>query len=175
MPETNTSPAAVSLKDNIIDLDGAKQKPSVAYEVVLENNTDFILRRQTQKVQKDLVILVSQGLYYIRDCKNGAIDPVTIGNLRSFLRDFWIICKSLIWSSPEFTTHLLAKCEKRLRREIRDQRYSWINPDTACHQLFGFMEALTLLGLLDRDKWIVMPDHFANAVSASKEVNRDEM
>lgn len=31
--------------------------------------------------------MVSQGLYYIRDCKNGAIDPVTIGNLRSFLRD----------------------------------------------------------------------------------------
>lgn len=49
MPETNTSPAAVSLKDNIIDLDGAKQKPSVAYEVVLENNTDFILRRQTKR------------------------------------------------------------------------------------------------------------------------------
>ena len=87
----------------------------------------------------------------------------------------WIICKSLIWSSPEFTTHLLAKCEKRLRREIGDQRYSWVNPDTACHQLFGFMEALTLLGLLDRDKWIVMPDHFANAASASKEVRRDEM
>ena len=87
MSETNNSTAAVSLKDYIIDLDGAKQKPSVAYEVVLENNTDFILRRQTQKVQKELVILVSQGLYYIRDCKNGAIDPVTIGNLRSFLRD----------------------------------------------------------------------------------------
>ena len=34
-----------------------------------------------------------------------------------------IICKSLIWSSPEFTTHLLAKCEKRLRREIRDFSY----------------------------------------------------
>lgn len=87
MSETNNSTAAVSLKDYIIDLDGAKQKPSVAYEVVLENNTDFILRRQTQKVQKELVILVSQGLYYIRDCKSGAIDPVTIGNLRSFLRD----------------------------------------------------------------------------------------
>ena len=87
MSETNTGTAAVSLKDYIIDLDSANQKPSVAYEVVLENNTDFILRRQTQKVQKELVILISQGLYYIRDCKNGAIDPVTIGNLRSFLRD----------------------------------------------------------------------------------------
>ena len=48
----------------------------MAYEVVLENNTDFILRRQTQKAQKELVILVSQGLYYIRDCKNGAINLI---------------------------------------------------------------------------------------------------
>ena len=95
MSETNNSTAAVSLKDYIIDLNGAKQKPSVAYEVVLENNTDFILRRQTQKVQKELVILVSQGLYYIRDCKNGAIDPVTIGNLRSFLRDLKDSCIAL--------------------------------------------------------------------------------
>lgn len=87
MSETNTSTAAVSLKDYIIDLDSTPQKPSVAYEVVLENNTDFILQRQTQKTQKELVILISQGLYYIRDCKNGAIDPVTIGTLRSFLRD----------------------------------------------------------------------------------------
>ena len=87
MSEMNTGTATVSLKDYIIDLDSANQKPSVVYEVVLENNTDFILRRQTQKSQKELVILISQGLYHIRDCKNGAIDPVTIGNLRSFLRD----------------------------------------------------------------------------------------
>ena len=95
MSETNTGTAAVSLKDYIIDLDSAQQKPSVAYEVVLENNTDFILRRQTQKAQKELVILISQGLYYIRDCKNGAIDPVTIGNLRSFLRDLKDSCIAL--------------------------------------------------------------------------------
>lgn len=87
MAETAVAENAVSLKDYIIDLNGAKQKPSVSYEVVLENNTDFIVRRETQKVQKELVILVSQGLYYIRDCKNGAIDPVTNASLRSFLRD----------------------------------------------------------------------------------------
>ena len=62
------------------------KKPAVVYEVVLENNTDFILRRQTQRVCRELVILVSQGLYYIRDCKTGAIDPVTNASLRSFLR-----------------------------------------------------------------------------------------
>lgn len=54
----------VSLKDYIIDLDNTQKKPAVVYEVVLENNTDFILRRQTQRVCRELVILVSQGLYY---------------------------------------------------------------------------------------------------------------
>lgn len=68
----------------------------------------------------------------------------------------WIICKSLLWSSPEFTKYLLAKCEKRLRREIGDRHYSLATPDTVCHQLFGFMEALTLIGLLDRDKLFVL-------------------
>lgn len=87
----------------------------------------------------------------------------------------WIICKSLVWSSPEFTAYLLAKCEKRLRREIKDRHYSLVNPDTACYQLFGFMEVLTLLGLLDRDKWVVMPGHFTDTGAAQKEANRDEV
>lgn len=85
----------------------------------------------------------------------------------------WIICKSLLWSSPEFTKHLLAKCEERLRREIGDRHYSLVTPDTACHQLFGFMEALTLIGLLDRDKLFVLPDHFSEA-GAIPEVCQDE-
>ena len=63
MADTSIAESTVSLKDYIIDLGGAKQKPSVSYEVVLENNTDFIVRRQTQKLQKELVILVSQRLY----------------------------------------------------------------------------------------------------------------
>lgn len=92
MADTAMAENTVSLKDYIIALDGVKQKPSVSYEVVLENNTDFIVRRQTQKAQKELVILVSQSLYYIRDCKNGTIDPVTNASLRSFLRDLKGTC-----------------------------------------------------------------------------------
>ena len=86
----------------------------------------------------------------------------------------WIICKSLVWSSPEFTEHLLVKCEKRLRREIKDRHYSSVDPDTACHRRGGVMEALTMLGLLGRDKFFVMPDHFADTVIA-QEVCQDEM
>ena len=33
---------------------------------------------------------------------------------------------------------------------------------SACHQLFGFMEALVTLGLLERDKLAVVPNHFKN-------------
>ena len=95
----------VSLKDYIIDLDNTQKKPAVVYEVVLENNTDFILRRQTQRVCRELVILVSQGLYYVRDCKTGAIDPVTNASLRSFLRDLkgnFISFQQVAWLGAVF-------------------------------------------------------------------------
>lgn len=88
MPDNVTTMAPVSLKDYIIDMgDTKKSAPTVTYSVVLENNTDFIIRRQTQKTQRELVIMISQGLYYIRDCKDGSIDPVSLTNLNQFLRD----------------------------------------------------------------------------------------
>ena len=105
MSEATVITPAVSLKDYIINLDGAQRKPTVTYEVVLQNNTDFILRRQTQKIRRGLVILVSQGLYYIRDCKSGAIDPVTNANLRSFLRDLkdsFISLQQVTWLGAVF-------------------------------------------------------------------------
>lgn len=84
----NMTAAAVpmTIQDYIIDISAANQK-NIKYELVLENNTDFIVRRETAKLQKELVILISQGLYYIRNCKDGSIDPVTEVTLRSFLRD----------------------------------------------------------------------------------------
>lgn len=108
--------AALSLQDYIIDMEHVSQKPAVSYEVVLENNTDFIVRRQTPKMQKELVILISQGLYYIRDCKNGDIEPATNERLRSFLRDLKNGCISfqqvnwlgaLFKESAEFITTVI--------------------------------------------------------------------
>lgn len=81
----------------------------------------------------------------------------------------WIICKSLTWSTPEFTQHLLAQCERRLRQEIGSCHYRLINADTACHQLFGFKEALVMLGLLERDQCVVMPNHFSKMNEAHEE------
>ena len=110
------------------------------------------------------------------NCLRGLLSKLTHREVTSSHADdngVWIICKSLLWSSPEFTEYLLAKCEERLRREIGDRHYSLVTPDTACHQLFGFMEALTLLGLFDRDKLFVLPDHFSEA-GAVPEVCQDE-
>ena len=77
----------VSLKDYIIDIKSATVKRAAQYEVVLENNTDFIVRRQTAATCRELVILVSKGLYYIKDCKTGHIEELKEQTLNSFLRE----------------------------------------------------------------------------------------
>jgi len=82
---------AVTIKDYIVDLPAkdlqvVKSTPAVTYEVVLENNTDFIVCRSTLQKKRELVILVSQGLYYFKDNK-GMVDSVTPGTLKNFLRD----------------------------------------------------------------------------------------
>lgn len=87
MSEAIVSTPAVALEDYIITIDNTNPQSVVSYEVVLENNTDFIVRRQTKKGEKELVILISKGLYYIRDCNNGGVSQVTNRNLCSFLRD----------------------------------------------------------------------------------------
>ena len=45
----------VSLKDYIIDMQSAAVKGSAQYEVVLENNTDFIIKRRTATTDRELV------------------------------------------------------------------------------------------------------------------------
>ena len=77
----------VSLNDYIIDIGGAATKCSVTYEVVLENNTAFIIKRRTLKTDRELVVLVSKGIYYITDCKNGNIEELKESSLTTFLRE----------------------------------------------------------------------------------------
>ena len=87
MANTMEMTQGVALKDYIIDLPEAQARTGASYEVILQNNTDFIVRRRTQKRERELVILISKGLYYLKDCKGTAIDTVTEGSLNSFLRD----------------------------------------------------------------------------------------
>ena len=57
-----------TIQDYILNSIPAKQ-PTIKYEVVAQNNTDFIVRRTTLKTQRELVILISQGIFYIKDTK----------------------------------------------------------------------------------------------------------
>lgn len=79
----------------------------------------------------------------------------------------WIICREYRASSPEYAAGLVSRCEKRLRREIRSNRYPIVNKDTATHQLFGFREALKLLGLISENEWVVDPECFYDKHSTS--------
>lgn len=45
--KSETNPKTVMLKDYIIDMDSVSAKVTIDYEVVLENNTDFIVKRRT--------------------------------------------------------------------------------------------------------------------------------
>ena len=75
----------VTIQDYILNSIPAKS-PTVKYEVVAQNNTDFIVRRTTLKTQRELVILISQGIFYVKDTKQQSIEPVTLALLKSFLR-----------------------------------------------------------------------------------------
>jgi len=83
------SSSTVSIRDYIVDLQTEKNLSKLAstYEVVLQNNTDFIISRKTAKSERELVILISQCLFYFKDTKSGAIEDITISKLKSFLRD----------------------------------------------------------------------------------------
>lgn len=50
-----TTESRALLQDYIIDVEAAKPKVS-GYDVVLQNNSDFIIRRKTAKLEQDLVV-----------------------------------------------------------------------------------------------------------------------
>ena len=81
-----TTESRALLQDYIIDVEAAKPKVS-GYDVVLQNNSDFIIRRKTAKLEQDVVVLVSKDLYYLKNVKTGAVESLSESNLRTFLRN----------------------------------------------------------------------------------------
>ena len=92
----------LKVKDFIIDLDEIKKdnekknpakrnKSSVDYSLKLENDMDFVVNRKSSKQDKDLVFLVSQELFYIKDNKTSEITKLNehnaSRNISSFIRD----------------------------------------------------------------------------------------
>jgi len=96
----NTIETTVKLQDYFLDLETEKTHEPT-YELVLENNTDFIINRKTLKTERELVILISKGLYYIKDKKNETIEKVTLSSIKSFLRNLkrGIELKQVHWLS----------------------------------------------------------------------------
>lgn len=103
----------VNIKDFIIEIE---EKPidnkkvrartkEVTYEVVLENDMDFVIRRETSRTSKDLVILISRDLLYIKDNKTEKItqlDRLTAKhNMDNFFKDYngGIVFEKVKWIS----------------------------------------------------------------------------
>lgn len=113
-----------NIKDYIIDLDQVNEtvvgdtakkpvvKPSVVYEVVLENDMDFILNRKSSRMDKDLVFLVSQDLFYIKDNKTDTVTKLDRDNFKKqvgmFTKDMTShsIFTKIRWGKSCFTDDL---------------------------------------------------------------------
>ena len=110
--------AAVSVKDFVIDISELKtqktkkkKKPKSSveptYEVVIQNNIDFVLNRKTATTDKNLVFLVSQSTFYIQDNKSEEVKTLSKEVLRAFFQSiYWDKFEDLnkvVWwyGSPE--------------------------------------------------------------------------
>ena len=83
MQNTEKAEKVPAIQDYI--LKPAAIKKETNYTVVLQNNTDFIVRRTTETTERELVFLVSQGQFYIKE--KGVNTVLTRSKLSAFLRD----------------------------------------------------------------------------------------
>lgn len=125
----------VRVKDFIIDVNKLKQedgkvksksnaKPKVEYSIVLENDMDFIIKRKTTKTDKDLVFLVSQDLFYI---KNNIDDTVVVlddinykRQISAFCRgmDKWVRFEKVTWTENCYTDNLYDMFSNKNKRML---------------------------------------------------------
>lgn len=83
----------VNIKDFIIDLSDTKTKETtnkkeqseVSLEILLQNNSDFILKKVTKTSEKLFVFLLSQNLFYIKE-KN-KVTPLNSKSLKRFFNN----------------------------------------------------------------------------------------
>jgi hypothetical protein len=83
-PQETTS--AVNIQDYLLDESPTAFATTNPYIVLHQDKTDFIISQKKSKIEKQLVVLMSQGLFYLKDSK-GKIEELTVGKLKSFLRD----------------------------------------------------------------------------------------
>ena len=58
------------------------------YETILENDSDFVLERKTEKTDKMLVCILSQGLLYFKNAKTGELSNTpTVKEVTNFIKE----------------------------------------------------------------------------------------
>ena len=118
---SGTPETSVDIKDYIITGKIEKKAPVAEYSVILENNTDFIISRKTAKTERELVILISQNLYYLKDKKTEKIEDVSPESLKSYFRD---LKEGLPLKSVNWIETLDKECYPRINRIISDESLS---------------------------------------------------
>jgi len=116
-----TATIGVNIRDYFLDKDPkAFAKAASSYEVVLQNNTDFIITRKTSTTARELVILVSQNLFYFKETRGGAIEEVTMSKLKSYFRDLKddsIKLDQVLWL-PEIHKESIERLEKIISNDV---------------------------------------------------------
>ena len=96
---TNEKAAVVDINDYLLDKSPAVYAETAnPYQVRLQNSCDFIISRKKGRVERELVILVSEGLFYFKE--KDKIDEVTHGRLKTFLRELQgasITMEQVLW------------------------------------------------------------------------------
>ena len=118
---TATVIPGVNIKDYFLDKNPkAYAKAASSYEVVLQNNTDFIISRKTSTTARELVILISQGLFYFKETRGGSIEEVTLSKLKTYFRDLKddsIKLDQVLWL-PEIHKESIERLEKVISNDI---------------------------------------------------------
>lgn len=106
----------LKVKDFLIDINQINTKPKETkiktqtkpeYEVILQNDTDFVLHRKTATTDKNFVFLISQRTFYIKDNKTEEVELLNEAKIRKFFQPIYydrldILNQVAWWSgSPE--------------------------------------------------------------------------
>lgn len=69
-------------------LSETKVRKDPIYETILENDSDFVLERKTEKTDKMLVCILSQGLLYFKNAKTGELSNTpTVKEVTNFIKE----------------------------------------------------------------------------------------
>lgn len=120
-----------NIKDYIIDIEqqrGEQEKKKTIskseYSIVLENDTDFIINRKSTRIDKDLVFLISQELFYIKDNKSDKVTRLDSDNCRRMINQFqkdmdkYLKFEKVVWTQDSETDNLVSVIQSYEKRFI---------------------------------------------------------